>query len=179
MRTAAEVRDLLERLRIRTTGRLPADDWTLNPPLRLSTIVTFEAAYRVRLPEEYRDFLLHIGNGGAGPEGGLCRSEDYERRGRTDLERLHVEFDADAAEQDWDPEEEVDGDVMDDCLPLVDTAEGIYWLVVSGPYAGELWWDTRSDDSLPPEPVVDDEGEVTFRAWYDAWLDECEARWLK
>lgn len=64
MRTAAEVRDLLKRLQVRTAGRLPDNEWKLNPPLPLSAIVTFEAAYRVRLPDEYRDFPRHrvLGN---------------------------------------------------------------------------------------------------------------------
>ena len=32
---------------------------------------------------------------------------------------------------------------------------------------------------MPPDPVVDDDRELTFRAWYECWLDECEQRWLK
>ena len=46
-------------------------------------------------------------------------------------------------------------------------------------HAGEIWFDNRSGDGMPPDPVVDDDRELTFRAWYACWLDECEQRWLK
>jgi hypothetical protein len=46
----------------------------LNPCLHESSIADFERKHGVRIPEEYRAFLLHVGNGGAGPPGfGLVR----------------------------------------------------------------------------------------------------------
>ncbi|MEZ4231715.1 MAG: hypothetical protein R3B89_21245 [Polyangiaceae bacterium] len=54
-----------------------------------------------------------------------------------------------------------------------------YCLVIGGPHAGEIWFDNRSGDGMPPDPVVDDDRELTFRAWYECWLDECEQRWVK
>lgn len=43
----------------------------LNPPLSLERIVGFERGHGIRLPADYRSFLLKVGNGGAGPFYGL------------------------------------------------------------------------------------------------------------
>ena len=35
-----------------------------------------------------------------------------------------------------------------------------YCLVIGGPHAGEIWFDNRSGDGMPPDPVVDDDREL-------------------
>ncbi len=45
--------------------------YQLNPCLTESEIQFFEEKNRITLPEDYRNFLLEIGNGGAGPGYGL------------------------------------------------------------------------------------------------------------
>lgn len=54
-------------------SRFGADShkYRLNPPALEKTIATFETHFGVSLPEGYRNFLLWIGNGGAGPFYGL------------------------------------------------------------------------------------------------------------
>lgn len=47
--------------------------YRLGPPLTQADIVAAEAHYQITLPTEYREFLLHLGNGGAGPGYGLER----------------------------------------------------------------------------------------------------------
>ncbi len=41
--------------------------YKLSAPASEETIQKFEEQEGIRLPEEYRDFLLFVGNGGAGP----------------------------------------------------------------------------------------------------------------
>ena len=67
----AAIRDGLRRLR--EAGPLPqvfgsqAHRFRLHPPLPEVEVAAFEARHRVSLPAEYRGFLTHVGNGGAGP----------------------------------------------------------------------------------------------------------------
>lgn len=44
-----------------------------HPPLTERAVREFERAHRVTLPAEYRGFLIHVGNGGAGPAYGLFK----------------------------------------------------------------------------------------------------------
>ena len=51
----------------------------------------------------------------------------------------------------------------------------LYWLVVSGPHRGEIWFDGRAADD-PVRPLRDEAGQpVGFAAWYLRWLVEAEA----
>ncbi|WP_420571299.1 SMI1/KNR4 family protein [Kordia sp.] len=45
--------------------------YKLQPKISKLRVIAFEKEYAIRLPECYRSFLIHIGNGGAGPYQGL------------------------------------------------------------------------------------------------------------
>jgi hypothetical protein len=45
--------------------------YQLQPPLQEADILALEDRYRIRFPEEYRLYLLHFSNGGAGPGYGV------------------------------------------------------------------------------------------------------------
>lgn len=50
--------------------------YLLNPCLTETEIQNFEQQYHVTLPDDYRDFLCYVGNGGAGPMYGLFSLEE-------------------------------------------------------------------------------------------------------
>jgi len=45
--------------------------FAINPPLPDVEVVAFEQIHRISLPADYRHFITHIGNGGAGPSYGI------------------------------------------------------------------------------------------------------------
>jgi SMI1 / KNR4 family (SUKH-1) len=58
------------------------------PVLSEEELVAFERKHRITLPEEYRAFLLEVGNGGLGPGDGLRTLDEAARRSPTpDLDK--------------------------------------------------------------------------------------------
>jgi SMI1 / KNR4 family (SUKH-1) len=56
----------LEALQPRVFG-VDSHDFHANPTLSEADILTFEKEHRVSLPDDFRQFLTNVGNGGAGP----------------------------------------------------------------------------------------------------------------
>lgn len=48
-----------------------AHDYKLNEPLDAKEIESFEGRHQISLPDDYRNFITQVGNGGAGPAYGL------------------------------------------------------------------------------------------------------------
>ncbi|MFI0453577.1 SMI1/KNR4 family protein [Actinomadura sp. 6N118] len=143
--------------------------YRLNPPLPEADLVSFETRHGVRLPSEYREFLLQVGNGGAGPYYGLFPLDDY-----PPLEALpseHTDFLSTPFPhtQAWNPPYDAPG-YEDDVhvigsLPIVHEGCGyIVRLVVSGPERGKLWEDGRCSD-MGIRPF-----NSGFQRWYRTWL---------
>jgi hypothetical protein len=57
-----------------------AHGFRLHPTLSLDEVQAFETKHRVMLPSDYREFLMHIRNGGAGPYYGLFKLGEMDSR---------------------------------------------------------------------------------------------------
>jgi hypothetical protein len=73
----ARIREIIEQLRqMDSEGEIFGSErhlFRLGPPITPDKLAELEERYGVRLPEEYRQFLIHLGNGGCGPGYGLSR----------------------------------------------------------------------------------------------------------
>lgn len=72
-----------------------AHNYDLNPKLDEAAVAEFERQHGIRLPKDYRFFLTHIGNGGAGPAYGvfaLGHDEDGPWTEHSSVGELNQEF---------------------------------------------------------------------------------------
>lgn len=175
--------------------------YQLGPRLGESDLAAVERRHSMALPEDYRAFLLQVGDGGAGPYYGLYPlARGIERAVEDALARpfpfttpyVRPESAGEAAVEsflkDVNRAEHVQG-----ALPLADFGCGIdALLVVTGAARGTLWLDDRhSDNGVWPLALVDgkvdclhafdvayeggDPGALQrcdFVTWYNDWLDE-------
>lgn len=150
-----------------------------NPVLDEQAIVAFERRHNVRLPEDYRAFLLHVGNGGAGPFCGVLPLElwnqsvgDIAARVPRPLKGflsslsplsirkpLQSEWTCDLPPHEWH--------VFQGAITLGHQGSTFYTLlIVAGESRGRVVYvDTNGQ---PPYFVRN----TDFLSWYERWLDE-------
>ncbi|WP_051801829.1 SMI1/KNR4 family protein [Streptomyces sp. NRRL F-525] len=162
-------------------------------------VADIEARLGIRLPDEYRTFLLEVGASGAGPAYGLLRPDPEREPWRNGTEPPVVDQDfADrlAAHSDVEPYDGAPGapadererraayetwereyDTLDEQLAvgtLCLNHQGCGYftlLVLNGPRRGTLWDDLRAAD----EGIVPLQGaRAGFAGWYLAWLRDAE-----
>lgn len=181
----AEVIERLDFLR-RTDPELTrfgsaAHRYSLNQPLTESEVTAFEARYGLSLPEDYRTFLLEIGDGGAGPFCGIHRLDrsNLPARDGEDLLPGFLAGDFPHAQSwnepgDGSPEAEekyFDPAHIRGSLNLSHQGCGyMVRLVLNGPQRGTLWEDGRCSDAgiTPFAPG--------FATWYLRWLNDPKPR---
>jgi SMI1 / KNR4 family (SUKH-1) len=152
-----------------------AHRYLLNQPLTPSEVAAFESQYGVSLPEDYRSFLLEVGDGGAGPFYGVFRLDRSDLPARCDDDLLpgflagefpHAQPWNDVGESGPESEEEYcDPAHIRGSLNLTHQGCGyMVRLVLNGPQRGTLWEDGRcSDMGITPFAPG-------FAAWYLRWL---------
>ena len=175
--------------------------FALNAPLVETQVLTFERQHAIRLPPEYRRFLIELGNGGAGPYYGVHPLGTFD--GVSDDVRPWDDFVGSLAEpfafrEPWNDlvdcpdhaladtdEEEYERrmnafesrywhpSVMNGAFPVCHKGCALrIWLVVSGGEAGNVWCDDRADYGGIAPVLTHGGGRATFGAWYIEWLDE-------
>jgi hypothetical protein len=150
-----------------------AHKYILKPRLSEDAIAQFEQEHEVALPAEYRAFLLHIGNGGAGPYYGLRSLQDALCDIRWVREAFALKNPFPHTER-WNLMDQYEGTLSPEEYHDVETEyfkdkyvngslaichEGCGYmtlLVVSGEERGHIWRDSR----------VSDGGIYAIRAWH-------------
>ena len=149
--------------------------YKLSAPVGEETVQKFEEQEGIRLPEEYRDFLMFVGNGGAGPYYGLYgveaeKKELHDSHGSR-LYRVQEEpvIYPKMSDEDW---ERVAG--SEDRHPYVGVlpigSQGctlMTGLMLAGPYRGQVVY--YDEDFCGPPFFVREQG---FLKWYERWLRE-------
>lgn len=193
--------------RLRLTKKKPkvfgseAHGFTLNPALSEEAVCGFEEKYGIQLPADYRQFLIEVGNGGAGPYYGLFKlgemddSFDYTTWEENDgfigdlsepfphIERWNdLEGEPNLDDQD---EEEYDRQLeefderywcssnLNGAIPICHLGcASRQWLVITGAEKGNVWCDERADMKGVFPLASETNARVTFYEWYRSWLDE-------
>ena len=160
--------------------------YKLSAPASEETIQKFEEQEGIRLPEEYRDFLLFVGNGGAGPYYGLYgveveKKELHDSHGPR-LYRVQEEpvIYPKMSDEEWDRVADPNG------MPGTGRRKGeerhpyvgvlpigsqgctlMTGIMLAGPYRGQVVY---YDEDLCGQPFF--VREKGFLKWYERWLRE-------
>ncbi|MFK7602059.1 HEAT repeat domain-containing protein [Deinococcus sp. SM5_A1] len=165
------IQQQLGEIRQRKTEAFGAEshDFTLKPPVLPATLEMFEARQQVRLPAEYRAFLLAVGNGGAGQAYGLYSLEQSGTGGV--LSRPSPLHPGMPQQGDWAEVLGLDEDseaFYDGALTLL--TQGCTYdvlLMVAGPYRGQIVYVDWNMEHAPYFSQFPD-----FLTWYETWLHE-------
>ena len=151
--------------------------YRLRPPQTAAAIRAFESKHGVTLPEDYVDFLVRVGDGGAGPDGRLFPIQDYIDAGKPYFRiREFYEFyecmgpvpEVVPLREGSEPptaDEPDNCDLEDGFIELSNVrAHYSQGLVVTGKNRGKVWL------VMLQEPGIMVTGQ-TFLDWYERWLD--------
>ncbi len=129
--------------------------YKLNPCLSEAEVENLEAKYKITLPNEFREFLLKVGNGGAGPGYGLIGIDSVELA-KIELlgsDFLSSPFCLDGEWNDLDllqnrngdsPDAYYDSKLVQGSLLVAEYGCGIEArLVITGTQSGKIWIDDR------------------------------------
>ena len=173
--------------------------YELHAPLLETDVAAFENEHVIRLPDDYRQFLTRVGNGGAGPYYGLFQFGEMDQgfdhgpwgdfvgrlsspfphsspwndlTGKPNEQALLDSNENDALIEAFE-QKYYDSRHVDGAIPICHLGCALrQWLVISGPEAGNVWCDARADyKGLFP---LQTQGHVrtSFFKWYRDWLDE-------
>lgn len=163
-----QIRNKLTQLAILDTTKevfgSESHQYQLKPCLQEAEIQAFEAKYNIRLPCEYRNFLLEAGNGGVGPGYGLYRLPTMECE--TEITAIPSKENENFISQPFPLKEAwndlnlkikdidspnnpyFDHKFVQGTITIANYGCGIYaLLVVTGEQQGKIWIDDRTNDA--------------------------------
>ncbi|UOD33033.1 SMI1/KNR4 family protein [Massilia violaceinigra] len=156
-------------------------EYLLAPVKTPAEVSEFEREHSIVLPDDYRQYLLHVGNGGAGPFYGMLPLTASGAAGLLSTAfpmsgAWNMTYEGDPGDKDaymrW---EAVYSDDKWRCglLTICDFGCGDdVCLVVTGEEYGHVWMDDRCcDGGIHPDTAFGQSGRITFLAWYELWLD--------
>lgn len=143
-------------MKIGANIKLKTKRWRLNPPIPLAEVEAIEAKYGFKLPDEYREFITKIGNGGKLPSldpqasVGPCQLLPFQDSPA--LQNVKLDFPL-SESWEWDTDPNFSADVPEDEKKFLSVREnGIialvkaendgeqdWFLIASGPRRGEVW----------------------------------------
>ncbi len=143
-----------------------AHRYQLGPAFKEGQLSGLEQEFGATLPDGYRAFLLHIGNGGAGPYYGLLSLAGGDPEDLTDFDSIKDPF-------PWKNKNLRPRRVLPGVAYIANYGCALrFFLVVTGQCRGEVWHDWRAD-SAGIYPATNHSGErLYFLEWYSQWLDD-------
>ena len=165
--------------RIREFRPLWKDEYSPNPVLTPEEVAAFEEKHLCRLPESYRQYLLHVGNGGAGPDYGIFElGQHFSDSGHEDCLQDDVDLSLPfpyphplASEECEDDDDLFSPRHAPGSMILCDYGCGTWTrLIITGPLAGEIWCDDRVNSRSFYPQVAPDSTRYQFLPWYMDWL---------
>jgi SMI1 / KNR4 family (SUKH-1) len=162
-----QIRNLLTQLAILdTTFQVfgsESHQYQFNPCLQEEEIQAFEAKYNIRLPYEYRNFLLEVGNGGTGPGYGLYKLPGLENESEITaiptkknesllckafpLKEAWNDLSLIKDEADSESNPYFDSKFVQGTITIANYGCGIYaMLIITGEQQGKIWIDDRTND---------------------------------
>jgi hypothetical protein len=147
-------------------GSRRGHQYKLRPTLTEFEIQNFENQQNFSLPQDYRNFLLKFGNGGAGPGYGLYPLQKTRLRG----DPTQV-FPYTKPIQDWMEIESSSRYQYAGALEILTFGCSYYaLLILTGAERGRIWLDAEAY-SIPSENYSGDKRPCDFLTWYEQWLD--------
>lgn len=182
-------------------GRGSGHGFELSPPANEAAVAGFEQAVGMRLPADYRAFLLEVSAGGAGPHYGLTpfpptdlddaavallRTPFQPEVVQPLLDALGREEPAPDAYADDDAHDsahrawvrrvdDLEDTLLGGTLPLSHQGCGYFdVLVLDGPERGNVWENLLAGDQGVHPLGGGGDARVGFGDWYRGWLDMAE-----
>ena len=151
------------------TEKLDQNGCRMRPPLPMETINAVEVIYHITLPKEYKYFLSTIGNGGAGPLGGLH-----------DLHTAIEEYNHNAMFAFEGPIFAVKHFTLNQykqfrksAIILAENEIAVYAMLANGAYKGCVWFIDKQAafgvEGVLVQSDIDDE-PLGFLEWYDEYF---------